>query len=71
MFVKCYGFLFIAKSMGTSIDENINKNIRGKYGQKRVDQAKQSSTDVLKTSSIRVIQKKKKKKKKKITKSNW
>ena len=68
MFVKCYGFLFIAKNMGTSIDENINKNIRGKYGQKRVDHAKQSATDVLKTSSIRVIKKKKKKKKEKLKK---
>ena len=66
MSVKCNGFLFIAKNMGVDIDENINKNIRGKYSQKRVDHAKQSATDVLKTSSIGVIQKKKKNHKKQL-----
>ena len=58
--------MFIAKNMGVDIDENINKNIRGKYSQKRVDHAKQSATDVLKTSSIGVIQKKKKNHKKQL-----
>ena len=36
---------------------NISKNLRSKYSQKRIDHAKQSAKDALKTASKRVIQK--------------
>ena len=35
----------------------MSKSLSGKYSQKLLDQAKQSATDALKTSSKRVIQK--------------
>ena len=64
IFVKGYGFLSFAKNMAKNIGTNISKNLRGKYGsgmlavrQKRLDHAKKSATDSLKTSSKRVIQK--------------
>ena len=64
IFVKDYGFLSFAKNMGKNIDKNISKKSSGKYSpgmlamrQKRLDHAKQSATDGLKTSSKRVIQK--------------
>ena len=43
--------------MGNSIGKNISKSLSGKYSQKLLDQAKHSTTDVLKTSSKRVNQK--------------
>ena len=48
-YVKGYGFLFFAKNMG--------KSVSNKYGQKRIDSTKQSTTDAIKTASKRVIQK--------------
>ena len=57
MFVKGYGFLFFAKSMGKNIGKNISKNLIGKYNQKRLDHAKQSATDLFKTTSKKAIQK--------------
>ena len=48
-YVKGYGFLSFAKSIG--------KNLSSKYGQKLVDRAKKSTTDALKTASKRKIQK--------------
>ena len=42
VFVKVYGFLYFAKNMGSNISEQISKNVRGKYSQKRQDHAKQS-----------------------------
>ena len=33
-FVKGYGFLSFAKSMGKNIGKNISKNLGGKYSQK-------------------------------------
>ena len=42
--VKGYGFLSFAKNMG----KNISKNFSGKYGQKLLDHAKQSATDLSK-----------------------
>ena len=42
MFVKCYGFLSLAKNMGKNIGKNINKNLSGKYSQKLFDHVKQS-----------------------------
>ena len=47
--MKGYGFLSFAKNMG--------KNLSIKYGQKIFDSAKKSTTDALKTTSKRAIQK--------------
>ena len=47
--VKGYGFLSFAKNMG--------KSVSNKYGQKRLDSAKKSTTDAIKTASKRAIQK--------------
>ena len=55
IFIKGYGFLSFAESMG----RNIRKIIRIKYSQKLFDHAKQSAIDALKTSyKKKVIQKK-------------
>ena len=48
-YVKGYGFLSFAKNMG--------KNFSNKYGQKLLDSAKKSTTDAIKTTSKRAIQK--------------
>ena len=47
--MKGYGLLSFAKNMG--------KSLSNKYGQKRLDSAKKSATDAIKTASKRVIQK--------------
>ena len=49
IYVKGYGFLSFAKSMG--------KNLSSIYGQKLLDSAKTSTTDAIKASSKRAIQK--------------
>ena len=49
IYVKWYGLLSFAK--------NIGKNLSNKYGQKRLDSAEKSTTDAIKTSSKRAIQK--------------
>ena len=49
IYVKGYWFLSFAK--------NIGKNLSNKYSQKRLDSAKQSTADVIKTVSRRAIQK--------------
>ena len=49
IYVKEYGFLSFAK--------NMSKSVSGKYGQKRLDSAKKSTTDVIKTASKGAIQK--------------
>ena len=49
IYVKGYGFLSFAKNMG--------KILSNKYGQKRLDSAKKSTTDAIKTASKRAIQK--------------
>ena len=43
--------------MGKIIGKNVSKSLGVEYSQKRLDRAKQSATDALKTSSKRVIQK--------------
>ena len=43
--------------MGTTIGENISKNLSDKYSQKLLDHLKQFATDAFKTTSKRVIQK--------------
>ena len=57
IFVKGYRFLSFAKPMGKNIGKNVSKSLSGKYSQKLLDHAKQSTTDGLKISSKRVIQK--------------
>ena len=49
IYVKGYGFLPFAKNMG--------KSLSNKYGQKRLDSAKQSTTDATKTASKTAIKK--------------
>ena len=49
IYVKGYGFLSFAKNMG--------KSLSNKYGQKRLDSAKRSTTDVINTASKRAMQK--------------
>ena len=49
IYVKGYGFLFFAKNTG--------KSLSNKYGQKRLDSAKKSTADAIKTASKRAIQK--------------
>ena len=49
IYVKGYGFLSFAKNMG--------KSLSNKYGQKRLDSAKKSTTDAIKTASKGAIQK--------------
>ena len=49
IYVKGYGFLSFAKNMG--------KSLSNKYSQKLYDSAKNSTTDAIKTSSKRAIQK--------------
>ena len=49
IYVKGYGFLSFAKYMGI--------NLSNKYGQKRLDSAKKSTTDAIKSASKRAIQK--------------
>ena len=57
MLVKVYGFLSFAKNTGKNRAKNISNNLSGKCSQKLIDHAKKSETDVLVTSSKRVIQK--------------
>ena len=40
IFVKGYGFLSFAKSMGRNIDKNVSKKLSSKYSQKLIDHAK-------------------------------
>ena len=63
IFVKRYVFLSFTKIMGRNIGKNISKKLSVKYSQKRLDNAKQSATDAVKTASKREIQKK--------NRSNW
>ena len=63
IFVKGYGFLSFAKSMGKDVGNNISKNLSGKYSKKLLDHDKQSATDAFKTGS--------KKSNSKSSRSNW
>ena len=49
IYVKGYGFLSFAR--------NIGKNLSNKYGQKLIDTAKRSTSDAIKITSKRVVQK--------------
>ena len=49
IYVKGYEFLSFAKNMG--------KSLSNKYGQRLLDSAKKSTTDVIKTASKKAIQK--------------
>ena len=46
-----------AKNIGKNTGKNITKNVSGKYSQERLDHAKESAADALKTTPKRVIQK--------------
>ena len=56
IYIKGYGFLYFAKTMGTHATK-VAKNLSNKYSQKLLDTAKKSTTDAIKTTSKRVIQK--------------
>ena len=56
-----YGFLSFARNMDKNFGKNISKKLNSKYSQKRLDRAKQSVTDALKTAQNKAIQKKKQK----------
>ena len=58
IFVKGYEFLSFAKNLGRNFGKNISKNLSGRYSQKLLDHAKQSTTNVSKTMSKVVMQKK-------------
>ena len=47
IYVKGYGFLSFGKNMG--------KSLSNKYGEKRIDSAKKSTKDAIKTASKKVI----------------
>ena len=49
-------FCFFARNMGTNVGRNISKHLI-KYSQKLLDHAKKSTTDALKTTSEKEIQK--------------
>ena len=49
IYVKWYVFL--------SFSKNVDKSLSNKYGQKRLDSPKKSTTDAIKTASKRAIQK--------------
>ena len=44
-----YGFLSFARNMDKNFGKNISKKLNSKYSQKRLDRAKQSVTDALRT----------------------
>ena len=46
---KAIDFCFFARNMDKNIGKNISKNWSRKYSEKLLDHAKQSATDVLKT----------------------
>ena len=48
IFVEGHGFLCFAKTMDKNIGKIISKNLSGKYIQKRLDHAKESTTNDLK-----------------------
>ena len=56
IYVKGYGFLSFAKNMGRHAIK-IAKGLSNKHVQKRLDSAKKSTTDAIKTASKRAIQK--------------
>ena len=49
-------FYLLLKNMCKNTGKSISKNLSGIYSQKRLDHAKQSFIDALKTTSKRVIQ---------------
>ena len=61
-YVQGYGFLSFSKNMGTHATK-VAKDLSNKYSQKRLDKAKKSTTDAIKTASKKAIQKK--------SRSNW
>ena len=60
IFIKGYGFLHFAKTMGANVGKNISMIISSKYNQKPFDHAKQSATNPLESASEKSIQKQQK-----------
>ena len=58
IFLKGYGFLCLLKIWAKTMVKNISKNLSSKYNLKLIDHAKQSLTNLLKTSLKTAIQKK-------------
>ena len=56
IYVKGYGFLSLAKNIGTHATK-VTKNLINKYSKKLLDSVKKSTTDAIKTASMRAIQK--------------
>ena len=56
IYLKGYRFLSFAKNMATYATK-VAKNLSNKYVEKRLDSAKRSTTDAIKTASERAIQK--------------
>ena len=54
IYVKEYGFLSFAKSMGRHANK-VAKNFSNKYSEKFLDSAKKSTTDAIKNASKRAI----------------
>ena len=58
IFVKDYGFLSFAKTIGKNIGKNTSKILlSGQYSQKLVNHAKQSAIDAIKAASKKATQK--------------
>ena len=57
IFVKGYKFLQFARKMDKNVRENMIKNVSSKFSQEPLDDAKQSTTDALKTALKNIIQK--------------
>ena len=56
IYVKGYGFLSLAKNIGTHATK-VTKTLINKYSKKLLDSVKKSTTDATKTASMRAIQK--------------
>ena len=62
IYVDGYGFLSFPKNMGRHANK-VAESLSNKYGQKLLDSTKKSTTDAIKTTSKRAIQKN--------SRSNW
>ena len=56
--IECRDRIYIKRYGLLSFPKNIGKHLSNKYSQKLLDTAKKSTTDVIKTTSKRAIQKK-------------
>ena len=49
-------YLSLTTNMGNNVGKNINQSLSSKYSQKRLDYAKKSASDALKTAPKKAIQ---------------